>query len=121
VRRGENIRQAPMANGTVQSRTQMTTVRGRSVAFRGWLDIRRVMTGQPSPQLTQSSSRRWTLPIVLEELSGVRERPMIIPMPTTARPQQRYEHRLRNLVQRTGDVTLATDPGVPRSTGAGVA
>jgi len=34
-----------------------------------------------------------TLPIVLKELSGVRERPMIITMPTTARPQQRYDHR----------------------------
>jgi len=27
---------------------------------------------------------------------------LIIPMPTTARSQQRYDHRLRNLVQRTG-------------------
>ena len=44
---------------------------------------------------------------------------MIIPMPTTARPQQRYDHRLRNLVQRTGDVTVATDLGVPRSTARG--
>jgi len=32
---------------------------------------------------------------------------MIISMPTTARPQQRYDHRLRNLVQRTGDVSVA--------------
>ena len=47
------------------------------------------------------------------------ERPMIIPMPTTARPQQRYDHRLRDLVQRTGDVTIATDLGVPRSTARG--
>jgi hypothetical protein len=38
---------------------------------------------------------------------------MIRSMPTTARPQQRYDHRLRNLVQRTGDVTVATDLGVP--------
>src|SRR5207244_1199387 len=37
----------------------------------------------------------------------------------TARPQQRYDHRLRNLVQRTGDVTVATDRGVPRSTARG--
>jgi putative transposase len=44
---------------------------------------------------------------------------MIISMPTTARPQQRYDHRLRNLVQRTEDVTLATDLGVPRSTARG--
>jgi transcriptional regulator len=42
---------------------------------------------------------------------------MISPM-TTARPQQRYEHRLRQLVQRTGDLTIATDLSVPRmSTG----
>src|SRR5713226_2890353 len=34
-------------------------------------------------------------------------------MPATARPQQRYDHRLRNLVQRTGDVTVATDLRVP--------
>lgn len=34
------------------------------------------------------SSRRRTLSIVLEELSGVRERRMIISMATTARPQQ---------------------------------
>src|SRR5713101_7494891 len=44
---------------------------------------------------------------------------MIIPMPTMARPQQRYDHRLRNLVQRTGDVTVATDLGVPCSTARG--
>src|SRR5204862_7890882 len=44
---------------------------------------------------------------------------MIIPMTTTARPQQRYDHRLRNLVQRTGNVTIATDLGVPRSTARG--
>src|SRR3984893_2628642 len=40
-------------------------------------------------------------------------------MPTTGRPQQRYDHRLRNLVQRTGDVTVATDLGVPHSTARG--
>jgi hypothetical protein len=44
---------------------------------------------------------------------------MIISMPTTARPQRRYDHRLRRLVQRTGDVTIATDLGVPRSTARG--
>ena len=44
---------------------------------------------------------------------------MIRSMPTTARPQQRYDHRLRNLVHRTGDVTIATDLGVPRSTARG--
>ena len=49
----------------------------------------------------------------------MRKRPMIVSMPTTARPQQRYDHRLRHLVQRTGDVTVATDLGVPRSTARG--
>ena len=44
---------------------------------------------------------------------------MIRPMTSTARPQQRYDHRLRDLVQRTGDVTIATDLGVPRSTARG--
>src|SRR6516225_4018132 len=44
---------------------------------------------------------------------------MIIPMTTTGRLQQRYDHRLRDLVQRTGDVTIATDLGVPRSTARG--
>ena len=44
---------------------------------------------------------------------------MIVSMPTTARPQRRYDHRLRHLVQRTGDVTVATRLGVPRSTARG--
>src|ERR1700704_7216686 len=45
---------------------------------------------------------------------------MIVSMPTTmARRQQRYDHRLRKLVQRIGDVTVATDLGVPRSTARG--
>jgi hypothetical protein len=39
-------------------------------------------------------------------------------MMTTTRPQQRYDHRLRDLVRRTGDVTIATDLGVPRETTA---
>ena len=38
---------------------------------------------------------------------------------TTDRPQKRYDHRLRELVQRTGDLTIATDLGVPRSTTRG--
>src|SRR5689334_21159088 len=37
----------------------------------------------------------------------------------TARPQQRYDHRLRQLVQRTGKLSIATDLGVPRSTARG--
>ena len=40
-------------------------------------------------------------------------------MPNTARTQHRYDHRLRNLVQRTGDVSVATHLGVPRSTARG--
>ncbi len=44
---------------------------------------------------------------------------MINRMTTTAGPQQRYDHRLRDLVHRTGDVTIATDLGVPRSTARG--
>ena len=38
---------------------------------------------------------------------------------STARAQQRYDHRLRELVQRSGDLTIATDVGVPRSTARG--
>jgi len=33
--------------------------------------------------------------------------------------QQVYDHRLRELVWRTGDICIATDSGVPRSTAAG--
>ena len=36
-----------------------------------------------------------------------------------ARLQQRYDHRLRDLVQRTRDATIATNLGVPRSTARG--
>jgi hypothetical protein len=49
----------------------------------------------------------------------VSQRPMIIRMTTTSRPQQRDDHRLRDLVQRTGELTIATDLGVPRSTARG--
>src|ERR687888_1580616 len=44
---------------------------------------------------------------------------MIVRMTTTSRPQQRYDHRLRDLVQRTSNLTIATDLGVPRSTARG--
>jgi hypothetical protein len=64
-------------------------------------------------------SRRRTARNVLEELSGVSERRMTIPMTTTGRLQQRYDHRLRDLVQGMGDVTIAMDLGVPRSTARG--
>jgi hypothetical protein len=59
------------------------------------------------------------IPIGLEELRSVSEPPMIVRMTTTSRPQRRYDHRLRDLVQRTGDLTIATDLGVPRSTARG--
>jgi hypothetical protein len=52
-------------------------------------------------------------------LSGVSERAMIVPVTNTSRPKRRYDHRLRDLVQRTGDLTIATDLGVPRSTARG--
>jgi len=54
---------------------------------------------------------RWTLTIVLAELSDLREPSMILSVPTTARLQHRYDHRLRNLVQRTANVTIATSIG----------
>src|SRR5262245_48143505 len=44
---------------------------------------------------------------------------MIIRMTSTGRRQRRYDHRLRDLVQRTGEVTIATDLGVPRSAARG--
>jgi hypothetical protein len=40
----------------------------------------------------------------------------MISLMSMARPQRRYDHRLRQLVQRTGDLSIATDLGVPRST-----
>ena len=40
-------------------------------------------------------------------------------MTTQPRPQKRCDHRLRDLVHRTGDVTIATDLGVPHSTARG--
>ena len=40
-------------------------------------------------------------------------------MTTALRRQQRYDHRLRELVRRTGELRLATDRGVPRSTARG--
>jgi hypothetical protein len=44
---------------------------------------------------------------------------MIIRMMTRSGPQRRYDHRLQDLVQRTADLTIATDLGVPRSTARG--
>jgi hypothetical protein len=44
---------------------------------------------------------------------------MIIRMTTSRRQQWRYDHRLRDLVHNTRDVTIATDLGVPRSTARG--
>jgi hypothetical protein len=44
---------------------------------------------------------------------------MIMRMTTRPGRQRRYDHRLRDLVQRTGDLTVAADLGVPRSTARG--
>jgi putative transposase len=44
---------------------------------------------------------------------------MISGMTTRSRRQQRYDHRLRELVQRTANVAIATALGVPRSTARG--
>ena len=40
-------------------------------------------------------------------------------MTSTGRRQRRHDHRLRDLVRRTGDVTIATGLGIPRSTARG--
>ena len=40
-------------------------------------------------------------------------------MLSTKRTQRRYDHRLRELVQTTGDIKLATERGVPASTARG--
>src|SRR5262249_60538021 len=56
---------------------------------------------------------------VLKEWSGALKPPMIVAMTTMRRHQRRYDHRLRDLVQRTGDATIATNLGVPRSTARG--
>jgi len=44
---------------------------------------------------------------------------MIGRMKTASRLQRRYDYRLRDVVRRTGDLTTATDLGVPRSTARG--
>src|SRR5262245_25567263 len=54
---------------------------------------------------------------VVEKLSGMNEPSMIILVTTLRRPQKRYDHRLRELVCGTGNVTIATDLGVPRRPG----
>jgi hypothetical protein len=46
---------------------------------------------------------------------------MIVSVPTSARPQQRYDHGLRRPVHRTGDMTVGTDHRRPPLDGAGVA
>ena len=44
---------------------------------------------------------------------------MIGRMKTASRVQRCYDHRLRDVVRRTGDPTIATALGVPRSTARG--
>jgi len=40
-------------------------------------------------------------------------------MPTETRTHRRYDHRFRELIRRTGDIDLALQHGVPRSTARG--
>ncbi len=40
-------------------------------------------------------------------------------MDTRTRSQRIYDHRLKNLVRETGDIQLAVERGVPRSTAQG--
>ncbi len=40
-------------------------------------------------------------------------------MPENTHPQKQYDHRLRRLIQKTGDLDLAVRHGVPRSTARG--
>lgn len=40
-------------------------------------------------------------------------------MSTATRTQRRYDHRLKELVRATGNVTVAMESGVPRSTADG--
>jgi hypothetical protein len=64
-------------------------------------------------------SNQMSLPVV-KDLSGAnRVADDSSACPTTSRPQQRYDHRLRALVQRTGNLCIATDLGVQRSTTRG--
>jgi hypothetical protein len=71
--------------------------------------------------VTEADHLMWVLDDrnVFKELNDVRNRPKIIPMTMTVRPPQRYDHRLRDLVRRTRDVTIAMDLGVPPSTARG--
>jgi hypothetical protein len=70
-------------------------------------NARNPWTAELSPRtlctLPRKLSSRRTLPIVLKKLNGVRERTMIMSMATTARPQQRYDHRLRNRPTQAGE------------------
>jgi hypothetical protein len=84
-------------------------------------DCQQISGAAPGHSALSRVSRRHaeTSRITLEELSGASELPMIIRMTTTTRPQQRYDHRRQDLVRRTGDLTIATDLGVPRATARG--
>jgi hypothetical protein len=53
------------------------------------------------------------LPIVLEELSGVRKRPMIRSMPITARPQQRYDLSLTKTPSCPAEGSTSCYQGLP--------
>ena len=104
----EDIGASARSSGTPATReeTQGTTPARRAVST-DILDLpARVV-------VTMATISRRRTPHVFEELSGVSETPMIIRMTTPPRPQQRYDHRLRDLVRRTRDVSIATELGVP--------
>ena len=65
----------------------------------------RLVAIELNSRVRRTVSRRRTARNVLEEFSGVGERPMIIPMPTTGRRQQRYDHRVGrpNLIANAAD------------------
>jgi hypothetical protein len=63
-------------------------------------------------ELSSPRPVRLTLGLVPEELNGLSDRPDDHDPMTTTRSQRRYDHRLRDLVRRTADVTIATDLGI---------
>ena len=75
-----------------------------------WCELAQLALSAFCTFLRAFSSRRGRRGAPLEEFSSVSDRPIIVRMSSTFRPQQRYDHRLRHLVQRTGDRSIATNP-----------
>ncbi|MDG1896950.1 MAG: hypothetical protein P8J37_18745, partial [Fuerstiella sp.] len=53
------------------------------------------------------------------DFSGAHADTIMYRMPENTRSQKQYDHRLRLLIQNTGDLDLAVRHGVPRSTARG--